>query len=69
MEEGGEGGNRKGGRGTETEGGGQEGGNYTHSAEEGVSVKCERTDKSDTEMNTCTEGGLEVGTFHTRRGT
>ena len=34
----------------------------THSAEEGVSEKHAKTDKSDTEMYACTEGGGETGT-------
>ena len=55
MKEGGEGVKRKGERGTETEGGGQEGG--THSAEKKSGRKVCRTDKSDTELDTCAEGG------------
>ena len=51
-------GKRKGGRGTETEGGCQER-EKTHSAEQGVAEKHARTYRSDTEMDT--EGGQEVG--------
>ena len=59
REEGGEGGKRKEGRGTETEGGSQEGRNYKLS-KEGVAEKRARTDRSDTKMDT--EGGGEAGT-------
>ena len=59
MEEGGQGGKRKGGRGTETEGGSQ-GEQTTHSAEEGVAEKCAMPDRSETEMDK--ESGREVGT-------
>ena len=44
----------------------------THLPEEGVSEKCVRTDKSDTEMDTCTEAKrwtYRSRTNDTRRGT
>ena len=46
-------------------------GETSHSPEEGVSETCVRTDTSDTEMDTCTEGGGEVGTSqsHSRHKT
>ena len=34
----------------------------THSADERVAKKCSRIDKSDTEMDTCTEGRGEAAT-------
>ena len=36
----------------------------THSSEEGEAEKHARTNRSDTEMDTCTEGGGEEGTSH-----
>ena len=45
----------------------------THSPEEGVAEKHTRTEKSDTELDTYTEGGGDAGTsqshYNTRKGT
>ena len=75
AEEGGEGGKRKGGEDTETEGGNQDEGRRketTHSPE-GVAEKHARTNKSNTELDTCTAAGGEGAhlsrTHNKRRGT